>query len=1382
MKASRSTPVRRWSRSNSAVLKATYRRVRAVVVVVAIVIGAGLVSTVAIDLGPALRKRAEEQGSRWLDRPMHIGKLGVRLAPGRFVVEDLRIEGLTPDARPWLVAKRIEVSLTWRALFNREVLVDSIEMSDWKMVVESFQNGRHNWPRLNGPPRAPRNGPPVVVTTMQFVRATRGEFVFDDHGSRWGVVAPNLEVTAGKLAEYRGRAKFSGGTVYFHDFQPMSADMTTNFKVQGGKIVLDRISLKTDGAVSEMTGVVDAARWPEMFYQVKSRIQFPRQREIFFARDAFSLHGEGDFTGTFHLFKGGRELKGNFFSREAGINDYRFRNLEGALEWVADRFEVTHASADFHGGRTRFTHLMAPLGRPDGQRGRATFSVDYENLDLTALSNFYELRGIRFAGQATGRNVLEWPLGTFSDRTGFGSVTVTPADGAPLLGRDLAESHVAAAEARGRNIEAFSNHLPLAPVRLGGGLSYAFDGEGVRISAGEIATADTFVTFTGSTSWQGERAQLPFHVTSANWQESDRFLAGIMTAFGSATNAAPMDGAGEFDGTLTGAFRRPRVQGKFRGRAMQAFDVTWGDAVGDVIIENSYANVSTATISRGDSKLELSGLFSLGFPRRDSGEEINARIRIDRRPVADLLNAFDLEDYPVTGTLSGDFHLYGPYTRPFGFGRMNIDDGTAYGERFETASAGLRFEGNGVRLEGAQATKAPGVISGSAYVAWNGTYSFSAEGRELGIDTLAFATFPDLAPWTGVLDFSAGGSGAFEEPRYDVKVNVQDLFFGDEGVGQVTGRLSVRDELLTYQLDAASPRLAVSGSGRIALEDVADADLSFRVSDTALDPFVRVFKPDLSPYTKASASGTIRIVGDLYNRDAIKISTTVEQLDLQLVDYRVRNQGPIALAVDGQTLRIDTMRLVGDDTALDVAGSVDLRRQALSLQANGAANLAVLQGVVRDVRSSGRADVSALIGGTAARPMISGQAMLTQGRLRHFSFPHALEDLNGVVTFNASGIRLDDPGYTTPLNGKLGGGPVTFAGRVGLVGYELSEFDVAATGRDMRLRFPEGMRSVVDATLALQGPATAPILSGTVRVNDASWTRGFDTSANVFALGADSNGIPTAAGAVAPTSTLPLRYDVRIFAPATLRITNDQADIVASSELSLRGTFDRPLLFGRADIDRGDVRFEGRRYQVTRGSLDFTNPTRIQPFFDIEAETRVRVPGQTYRVTLRMAGTTERLQPAFESDPPLAPIDILNLLFSDAAPTRDVELASLRQPNQREQDLLQARATRALTGVLSNEVGRVVEQTFGVDTFQITPLLTDPYQQSSRLNVNPSARVTIGKRISDRVYLTYARSLSSSERDEIILLEYDQNDRLGWVLSKNEDRTYALEVRKRHLF
>jgi hypothetical protein len=313
------------------VLKATYRRVRLLVAVFAVILAAFLVSVVTIDLGPSLKARAESEGTKFIARPMHIGRLGIHIARGKFVVEDLRIEGLTPDARPWLEAKRIDVSLAWNALWNREVLLDSIEMTDWRMVVESFPGGQHNWPRLSGPPRAPSSGPRRVVTTLQHVVASRGEFVFEDHAARWGVVAPNLEVVAGKTTEYGGRAQFHGGTIHFQGFAPMGAALSTRFKVQGGKIALDEIELITDGARSELSGIVDAARWPEMFYHVKSTVQFPRMREIFFARDSFALHGEGQFTGTFHLFKGGRELKGNFFSSEAGLNDYRFQNLEGAL-------------------------------------------------------------------------------------------------------------------------------------------------------------------------------------------------------------------------------------------------------------------------------------------------------------------------------------------------------------------------------------------------------------------------------------------------------------------------------------------------------------------------------------------------------------------------------------------------------------------------------------------------------------------------------------------------------------------------------------------------------------------------------------------------------------------------------------------------------------------------------------------------------------------------------------------------------------------------------------------------------------------------------------------------------------------------------------------
>jgi autotransporter translocation and assembly factor TamB len=104
---------------------------------------------------------------------------------------------------------------------------------------------------------------------------------------------------------------------------------------------------------------------------------------------------------------------------------------------------------------------------------------------------------------------------------------------------------------------------------------------------------------------------------------------------------------------------------------------------------------------------------------------------------------------------------------------------------------------------------------------------------------------------------------------------------------------------------------------------------------------------------------------------------------------------------------------------------------------------------------------------------------------------------------------------------------------------------------------------------------------------------------------------------------------------------------VANADLSLRGTYDRPIVTGHADIERGEVTFEGRRYRISRGTMDFTNPARIEPFFDVEAETNVRVPGQTYRVTVAFAGTSEQLRPTLSSDPPLPTADVLALLFSD---------------------------------------------------------------------------------------------------------------------------------------
>ena len=78
---------------------------------------------------------------------MHIGRLSARLTPGVFVIEDVMIEGLAPQDRPFLTAKQITVKLPWWTAFTRKLTIESIEMTDWHMLVEKWDNA-HNFPRF----------------------------------------------------------------------------------------------------------------------------------------------------------------------------------------------------------------------------------------------------------------------------------------------------------------------------------------------------------------------------------------------------------------------------------------------------------------------------------------------------------------------------------------------------------------------------------------------------------------------------------------------------------------------------------------------------------------------------------------------------------------------------------------------------------------------------------------------------------------------------------------------------------------------------------------------------------------------------------------------------------------------------------------------------------------------------------------------------------------------------------------------------------------------------------------------------------------------------------------------------------------------------------
>ena len=119
-----------------------------------VIIAVSIVTTVTVDLGPGLRVLAATAGGNYLKREMRIGGLSIRLLTGTFIVDDFLIGGLNPGDRPFFTAKRIEIAMPLSALVNREVLVQSVELTDWTMLVETWPNGRHSFPSSRATRRA----------------------------------------------------------------------------------------------------------------------------------------------------------------------------------------------------------------------------------------------------------------------------------------------------------------------------------------------------------------------------------------------------------------------------------------------------------------------------------------------------------------------------------------------------------------------------------------------------------------------------------------------------------------------------------------------------------------------------------------------------------------------------------------------------------------------------------------------------------------------------------------------------------------------------------------------------------------------------------------------------------------------------------------------------------------------------------------------------------------------------------------------------------------------------------------------------------------------------------------------------------------------------
>src|SRR2546421_172594 len=96
-------------------------------------------------------------------------------------------------------------------------------------------------------------------------------------------------------------------------------------------------------------------------------------------------------------------------------------------------------------------------------------------------------------------------------------------------------------------------------------------------------------------------------------------------------------------GSPTPTVRMTSRSRTFAGEDRRGFDTLWGSGTAKIVVEKSYVNVTDGVVRLRASEIRTDGLFSLGFPRDDGGEEINAGIRVPRRDVDRPREAFGID-------------------------------------------------------------------------------------------------------------------------------------------------------------------------------------------------------------------------------------------------------------------------------------------------------------------------------------------------------------------------------------------------------------------------------------------------------------------------------------------------------------------------------------------------------------------------------------------------------------------------------------------------------------------------------------------------------------------------------------------------------------------
>jgi translocation and assembly module TamB len=834
---------------------------------------------------------------------------------------------------------------------------------------------------------------------------------------------------------------------------------------------------------------------------------------------------------------------------------------------------------------------------------------------------------------------------------------------------------------------------------------------------------------------------------------------------GSAALPVTLGGQADFHGSWTGSLLKPHLSGDLKATQL-AVEMPAASGSSDppqfvrldsVDATGSYSpaqiSVQRAQLIRGKSTIDFDGVLdaSPGPPSEfDRDSVIHAHVQAVSVDVADVkpfLAADNIQNPPVAGIFDARLQVDGPLQSPDGSGSLEMANASLYGE----AVSGLRIQGalagHELRLTAATLNEAGGGLSASgSYNTQSRSFQLDARGDGIQISRIGWVHERDFDV-TGKVGFSLNGSGTLDDPRLEGHAAISDVVLAGQRFGafDVAAHTVGHDLAYTASTQLQGAELSIRGQTELRGDFATSAQLDF--SQFNVGALFRM--AHFEAFSGESAlAGTVTLEGPLAHPEQLRGDARLQQIAMTISGVKLQGEGGAHATMANNRIQLDPLHVTGADTDLHAQGSLSLNgNRQLDVAASGSINLKLAETLDSDLTASGDTAFQVEAHGPLLHPALQGRIDIHDGSLTLEDVPNGLSQLNGEMEFTQNRLQV------RTLTAMSGGGLLSVSG---FLAYQHGVYaDLSATGKEVRIRYPQGVSSLADARLQLQGSQGNLQLSGNVTITRFATSPDLDLAALAAQASAS---VQTVAPPDAPSNHV--RLDVHILSSPQLSFQNAFAKLVGDVDLRLRGTLASPSLLGSVSITQGSAMIAGTRYDLERGDITFTNPVRIEPNIDLSATAHV----EDYDISLDLLGSPQKLAVTYRSDPPLPESDVVSLLALGHSASQQ-----RLYTQQQEQTIANPTTDALLGGALNATVSNRIQKLFGAGSVKVDPNYLGAFG-------NSTSRVTVEEQLGRNVTLTYATDVNTTSQ-QLLQAEVAINRHVSLVVARDESGVFSMVVK-----